>query len=150
MKIKYIKSKILLSLFLLMIIGGVLSAENENFIISDEPLIITQGYGIQENGSFHHGIDIAIPEGIKIINQQYGVVTKAEYNNIYGLTVMIDYGDIEALYGHNSKLLVNKGDKVTPNQIISLSGSTGNSTGNHLHFEIRKNNKAIDPIIYLK
>jgi murein DD-endopeptidase MepM/ murein hydrolase activator NlpD len=63
---------------------------------------------------------------------------------------MIDHGDgVQTLYAHNSKILVKDGDYVTAGEGISLSGSTGNSTGPHLHFEIRVNGKTVDPQSYL-
>ena len=109
-------------------------------------IIISQGYGIQKDGSFHHGIDIAVPAGQLIITKLPGIVVKAGNYGVYGLTVIIDHGNgLQTLYAHNSKILVQEGDIVTPGKGIALTGDTGKSTGNHIHFEIRQNGKAINP-----
>jgi len=109
-------------------------------------LIISQGYGFQKNGSFHHGIDIAIPAGQLIVTKIPGTVIKAGNYGVYGLTVIIDHGNgFQTLYAHNNKILVKEGDKVMSGQAISLTGNTGKSTGSHIHFEVRQNGKAIDP-----
>lgn len=91
----------------------------------------------------HKGIDIASAYGTVIYAVQSGTVITAEYNDGYGYYVVIEHnGDYKTLYGHASELLVSKGDVVTQGQSIALVGSTGMSTGNHLHFEvIRKGNK---------
>ncbi|HZK54624.1 MAG TPA: peptidoglycan DD-metalloendopeptidase family protein [Desulfosporosinus sp.] len=110
---------------------------------------ISQTYGMH-NGDFHHGLDIAIPSGKLIRAARAGKVIKADWFGVYGLTVMIDHGNgVQTLYAHNSKIMVKVGDIVTGGDEISLSGSTGNSTGPHLHFEIRLNGRTVDPQSYL-
>lgn len=110
---------------------------------------ISSGYGWRK-GEFHHGIDFAIPHGTDILAARDGKVTKAQWIDIYGLTVVLDHGNgAQSLYAHNQKLLVKPGDWVKQGQSIAISGDTGRSTGPHLHFEIRLNGKAIDPIPYL-
>ena len=102
------------------------------------------------NGDFHHGLDIATPTGSLIRAARAGKVTKTGWLGVYGLTVMVDHGNgVQTLYAHNSKLLVKVGDQVVGGEGISLSGNTGNSTGPHLHFEIRANGKTVDPEDYL-
>lgn len=102
------------------------------------------------NGDFHHGLDIATPSGSLIRAARAGKVTKTGWLGVYGLAVMVDHGNgVQTLYAHNSKLLVKVGDQVVGGEGISLSGSTGNSTGPHLHFEIRTNGKTVDPEYYL-
>ena len=102
------------------------------------------------NGDFHHGLDIATPSGSVIRAARAGQVTKTGWFGVYGLAVMIDHGNgVQTLYAHNSKLLVKVGDQVVGGEGISLSGNTGNSTGPHLHFEIRTNGKTVDPEYYL-
>ena len=102
------------------------------------------------NGDFHHGLDIATPIGSLIRAARAGKVSKTGWLGVYGLVVMIDHGNgVQTLYAHNSKLLVKVGDQVVGGEGISLSGNTGNSTGPHLHFEIRANGKTADPEDYL-
>ena len=99
----------------------------------------------------HTGIDIAVPTGTPVRAALPGVVTKATYNaGGYGYYVMIDHGNgMVTLYAHNSKLLVNVGDTVEAGDTVSLSGSTGRSTGPHLHFEVRVNGQRVNPRSYL-
>lgn len=105
------------------------------------------GRGIQ----FHQGVDIANSRGTKVVASAKGTVIFAGYKGGYGRTVIIDHGnEYKTLYAHNSSLLVSVGDKVDKGQIISKMGSTGVSTGNHLHFEIHKNNKYINPLTVIK
>ena len=75
-----------------------------------------------------------------------GTVIKAGWNNSYGNVIMIDHGGgIVTLYAHNSKLLVTTGDVIARGQVIALVGSTGNSTGPHIHFEVRVNGEYQNP-----
>lgn len=100
---------------------------------------------------FHQGIDIANSRGTNITSSGKGTVTFSEYNGGYGRTIIIDHGnEYKTLYAHCNKLLVNVGDKVDKGQLIAQIGSTGRSTGNHLHFEIQENNKPINPYNILK
>ena len=98
----------------------------------------------------HTGIDIGVSSGNNVVSANAGKVIKAAWNNSYGYMVMVDHGGgIVTLYAHNSKLLVKTGDVVTRGQKIALSGSTGMSTGPHLHFEVRVNGEYKDPMNYL-
>ncbi len=98
----------------------------------------------------HTGMDIGAPSGTTIVAANAGTVIKAGWNNSYGYMVMIDHGGgIVTLYAHNSELLVSTGDIVTRGQSISKSGSTGMSTGPHLHFEVRVNGEYVNPRDYL-
>lgn len=95
---------------------------------------------------FHSGVDIANSYGTKIVATAEGVVIVAEYSGGYGNLVAINHQNgYISYYGHNSKLLVKAGDYVKRGEVLSLMGSTGRSTGNHVHFEIRKNNTPVDP-----
>jgi murein DD-endopeptidase MepM/ murein hydrolase activator NlpD len=95
-------------------------------------------------------MDIGVPSGSQIIAANSGKVIKAAWNNSYGYMVMIDHGGgIVTLYAHNSQLKVKTGDIVNRGDIIALSGSTGMSTGPHLHFEVRVNGEYKDPKKYL-
>ncbi len=98
----------------------------------------------------HTGIDIGAAGGTNILAANAGVVIQAGWNNSYGYMVMVDHGGgIVTLYAHSSKLLVKKGDVVTRGQTIAKVGSTGMSTGNHLHFEVRVNGKYVNPLNYV-
>lgn len=100
--------------------------------------------------SFHKGIDIAASYGVKIKAAGSGKVIFVGYYNEYGQAVIIDHGDgITTLYGHASKILVKKGELVNKDTVIANVGSSGRSTGAHLHFEIRINNNPVDPTKYL-
>ncbi|MCL1808966.1 MAG: M23 family metallopeptidase [Clostridiales bacterium] len=100
---------------------------------------------------FHTGIDIAAPTGTSVVAANAGSVIKAGWNDSYGYMVMIDHGGgIVTLYAHNSSLLVKTGDIVVTGDKIAKSGSTGMSTGPHVHFEVRKNGSYVDPIGWVK
>lgn len=99
---------------------------------------------------FHTGIDIVLSRGTPIRAVAPGLVTLSDWNGGYGLTMIIDHGDgYETLYAHNDNLLVRAGAYVMEGQIIALSGNTGLSTGPHLHFEIIKDDKHVNPLNYL-
>lgn len=107
---------------------------------------ITQGYN-----SGNHGVDIGAPEGTVVRASRKGTVKSVGMMGVYGLTVVIDHGEgMETLYGHNSQVLVKKGYPVIAGTKIALSGNTGESSGPHLHFEIRKNGATVDPMDYVK
>jgi murein DD-endopeptidase MepM/ murein hydrolase activator NlpD len=116
---------------------------------------ISSGYGyrskpIGKGQEFHTGYDIPGSYGTNIVAAESGTVIAARYVNGYGYTVMIDHGGgLVTLYGHNSKLVVSAGEKVSRGQTIAKCGSTGNSTGNHCHFEVRLNGKHTSPKPYL-
>ena len=98
----------------------------------------------------HKGIDIAGSRGQAIKASDGGTVTYAGWMSGYGYLVIIDHGNgYQTYYGHNSKLLVSVGTKVYKGQQIAKMGSTGNSTGNHCHFEIRKYGTSVNPLNYL-
>ena len=100
--------------------------------------------------NYHTGVDIGAAGGTNILAANSGKVIKAGWNNSYGYMVMIDHGGgIVTLYAHSSKLLVKTGDVVARGQVIALIGSTGLSTGNHLHFEVRVNGNYKDPLNYI-
>ncbi len=117
--------------------------------------IITSRYGyrdhpIIEDASFHTGLDIAANSGRDIVSFAAGKVIEAGKNATYGNYLLIEHQDgIRSFYGHNSKLLVKKGQKVSLGQKIAKVGSTGMSTGPHLHFEVRKGSVRLDPSLYI-
>ena len=98
----------------------------------------------------HKGIDIAVPKGTPIYAADGGTVTYAGWMSGYGYLVQIDHGNgYVTRYGHNSSLTVSVGAHVYKGQQIARAGSTGNSTGNHCHFEVRYNGVARNPLNYL-
>ena len=100
--------------------------------------------------NYHTGVDIGAAGGTNILAANSGKVIKAGWNNSYGYMVMVDHGGgIVTLYAHSSKLLVKTGDVVARGQAIALIGSTGMSTGNHLHFEVRVNGAYQNPLNYI-
>ena len=100
--------------------------------------------------AFHSGLDFSAPTGTRIVASAGGVVTQAGYQGEYGNKVEIDHGNgLVSRYAHASKLFVKKGDVVNPGQKIAAVGSTGRSTGPHLHFEILENDKFVNPSHYL-
>lgn len=101
-------------------------------------------------GRMHEGLDIAAPEGQPIRAAKAGVVAMAGVESGYGNLVILDHGNGDTTrYGHMSAFDVTKGDVVAIGQVIGRVGSTGNSTGDHLHFEIRIAGVAVDPRPYL-
>ncbi len=117
---------------------------------------ITSYYGyrthpIYKTKKFHSGIDIGAGYGSAIIAAESGTVVSSGNKGGYGKCVVLSHGSgLTTLYGHCSSLLVKAGDKVSKGQTIAKVGSTGVSTGNHLHFEVRVNGSTTDPLSYVK
>jgi len=110
---------------------------------------INSGFG-QRGASFHDGIDIAAPEGSAIRAVEQGEVIYSDQLRGYGNIVIIRHeGGLVSVYAHNQTNLVREGQRVARGEEIAKVGSTGRVTGPHLHFEIRKNNTAQDPMHYL-
>lgn len=98
----------------------------------------------------HNGLDFANVKGTPIYAAGTGIVTFSGYNGSFGNVIIIDHGySYSTVYGHCTELLVEEGTQVLKGQEIALMGSTGKSTGNHLHFEIRYNDNPINPITVL-
>lgn len=99
---------------------------------------------------FHNGVDFAAPKGTAIYAAYDGKVVAASYSSTMGNYVMIDHGDgLYTIYMHASALYVSKGDIVTRGETIAAVGSTGRTTGNHLHFSVRKNGEYVSPWNYI-
>ena len=117
----------------------------------------TSGYGVRSDpfrgaAAMHAGIDLAGPVGTPIYATADGVVSDAGYNSGgYGNLVKIDHGrGIETRYGHLSSIMVSPGQRITRGQQIGRMGSTGRSTGSHLHYEVRIDGRAVNPIPFMK
>ena len=114
--------------------------------------IITSRFGSRESirSSPHRGMDIAASYGAPIKAAAGGTVTLSGWNGSYGYCIKISHGNgTETVYGHCSKLIAKVGQKVSQGQVIAKVGSTGNSTGNHLHFEVIKNGVLYNPQNYV-
>lgn len=133
--------------------GGVLNAP-----IVDWQNHISSGYGYRidpvtgASGAFHDGIDIGVPLGTPIYAAEDGLVSFSGDNaNGYGKHIVIEHNNgLQTLYGHCSQLLVRNGAKVKRGEMIAKVGSTGKSTGNHLHFRVWLNGNSQNPLNYLK
>lgn len=117
---------------------------------------VTSPYGwrthpIFKNRRFHRGVDIGAPTNTNIVAVQDGEVIFSGWMSGYGNVSIIDHGaKMSTLYAHQHKLLVKVGDNVKKGEVIGKVGSTGNSTGPHLHFEVRKNGEPTDPMPYIR
>jgi murein DD-endopeptidase MepM/ murein hydrolase activator NlpD len=112
--------------------------------------VITSAYGWRSSG-FHHGTDIAARYGDPIQAAAAGIVAFTGYRSVYGKTVVIEHSDgSETLYAHLSSILVSAGQRVTRGEVIGKIGTTGNSTGPHLHFEVKKGRKYVNPVNVLR
>ncbi len=102
------------------------------------------------NARFHSGIDIGADYGQTVVAADGGVVVHADWLGGYGKAVIIDHGNgLQTLYAHNSELVVGEGQSVSKGQMIARAGSTGYSTGPHVHFEVRSGGSPTDPTAYL-
>ncbi len=117
---------------------------------------ITSRFGVRRSvlgsgSSYHHGLDLGAPYGSAVLAMGSGVVTFAGKNGNYGNLVEIDHGNgFVSRYGHNSENLVSTGVAVKRGQMIARVGSSGRSTGPHVHVEVRSHGKAIDPLLTLR
>jgi murein DD-endopeptidase MepM/ murein hydrolase activator NlpD len=116
--------------------------------------LATRGFvtrALNRDRSNHSGVDIAVAANTEIRAAGAGRVRAAGSDDVYGLYVIIDHGDgLESVYGHASRLLVTAGDQVERGKVIALSGSTGRSTAPHLHFEVRRDGKPVDPLLFVR
>ncbi len=110
---------------------------------------VTSGFGPRW-GRMHEGIDIAVPEGTPVGAAAAGTVIHAGWLGGYGNLVVVDHGGgLSTAYAHNSGFAASVGDSVSQGEVIAYSGNTGNSSGPHVHFEVRVNGTAVDPLGYL-
>ena len=119
------------------------------YILPVTDYVLTSDFGPRW-GTNHNGIDLAVPTGTDVMAAKDGTVIQAGWNGGYGISVYIDHGNgVVTRYGHMSKTLVSVGQAVKQGDIVGLSGSTGDSTGPHVHFEIREDGAPIDPVKYI-
>ncbi len=120
-----------------------------------DSLSFTSNFGVRSDPFTHHahmhaGVDIPGPVGTPVYATADGIVAEAERRGGYGNLVDIDHGKgIETRYGHLSRILVTANQRVKRGQLIALMGSTGRSTGSHLHYEVRIDGKAVNPAPFL-
>lgn len=118
----------------------------------DKPLkegVITSRYGWRSSG-YHYGLDIAAPTGTKIYASESGVITYAAWSGNYGYLIKIQHaGGYETYYAHCSKIIAKVGDEVSKGDLIGLVGSTGRSSGPHVHLEVRYDGKTLDPEVFV-
>ena len=140
-------------------LDGSTTAQSAIAVPSSKPVntaTFTSGYGVRSDpfrgsAAMHAGIDLAGPYGTPVYATADGVVEKAEWSGGYGNMVEIDHGKgLETRFGHLSRILVHDGQKVTRGMLIALMGSTGRSTGSHLHYEVRIDGRAVNPIPFLQ
>lgn len=123
--------------------------------VLEQPAHLTSEFGLRRDplsGRWqqHDGIDLAAPVGSQVYPFREGQVVFSGWQAGYGKVVIVRHDDgLESVYGHNSQNLVQVGQRVTDKTPLSLVGSTGRSTGPHLHFEVRRDGQAVDPIPYL-
>ncbi|MBS5724813.1 MAG: peptidoglycan DD-metalloendopeptidase family protein [Clostridiales bacterium] len=138
-----------------------LQAQNSSQVTADGefmwPLPVGQGYiscyygDSDPNGSPHYAVDTAIAYGTPIYASNDGTILRSEFHSSYGYYILIDHGDGRStLYAHCSSLAVSAGQTVAKGQVIGYVGSTGFSTGNHLHFEFRVNGNRTNPLNYVQ
>jgi murein DD-endopeptidase MepM/ murein hydrolase activator NlpD len=107
------------------------------------------GFGMRW-GRMHEGIDITAPFGAPVVAVAAGTVTEVGWHGGWGNLVVVDHGGgLETYYAHNSSFAVSVGTSVSQGQVISYVGSTGNSSGPHVHLEVHVNGTPVDPMGYL-
>jgi murein DD-endopeptidase MepM/ murein hydrolase activator NlpD len=113
---------------------------------------VNSAFGLRRNGRMHYGLDFGAAPGTDVCAARDGVVLYAGsgYQG-YGRLIIIEHGDgYQTLYAHNRKLLAREGETVHAGEVIAQVGATGNATGPHLHFEVRRNQQAVDPEPFLE
>ena len=116
----------------------------------------TSGYGVRSDpfrgsAAMHAGIDLAGPIGTPIYATADAIVGRAQWANGYGNLVELEHGKgIQTRYGHLSKILVQPGQRIRRGDLIARMGSTGRSTGSHLHYEVRLDGRAVNPVPFLQ
>ena len=136
------------------LLSGLLQ-QRMNVCLPLDMLRMTSRYGyrndpIQRCKKFHDGVDLACNYAY-VYSMLPGKVKKVSYGKRgYGNHVVLDHGNLEVLYGHLSHFVVQEGDEVTAGTIVGISGNTGKSTGPHLHIQLRREGKSVDPVPFIK
>ena len=124
--------------------------EKPAYLMPVENYQLTSSYGPRW-GRAHEGIDLAVSTGTVVVSTADGVVVQSGWNGGYGISIYVDHGNgIISRYGHLSQAYAQVGREVKQGETIGLSGNTGNSTGPHLHFEIRIGDVAVNPANYVE
>ena len=140
-----------------LIIPGV-DSDNQNsipgrisgFIWPLRILDVSSNFGYRGNGNLHAGVDLRAPRGTAIYASAAGRIVFSGRRNGYGLMLLIDHGGgVETAYAHNDRNLVEVGQRVKQGQMIARVGRSGNATGHHVHFEFRRNGRAVNPVRYV-
>lgn len=136
-------------------------AEDESETLSPQTVFpldgrITSEYGWRESPvstsagyTFHYGIDISASESDAILAYKSGTVKETGYSASYGYYILISHNDHDSFYAHCDEVYASAGDTVECGEIIARAGQTGRATGKHLHFEIRVNGTAVDPLSHI-
>lgn len=132
-------------------IGGSTGSGSGQLGYPTDSRTVSAGYPNYSSGAYHGGIDFPVSTGSNIYAAADGTVILVKYLNYsYGYHLVIDHGNgLSTLYAHNSQILVGVGEHVSRGQVVAKSGSTGNSTGPHCHFEVRVNGNRVSPYGYL-
>ena len=152
---KFLNHQFFYYFFIAMLVGSFLAGMPQARAVAPVTGQITSPFGWREdpiNGTsrFHAGVDIAAETGTPVLAAQAGYVVFSGTYGGYGEAIVLDHGHtLYTLYGHNSERLVTAGQYVSPGQIISRVGSTGRTTGPHLHFEVHYNRQYVEPLAYL-
>lgn len=124
--------------------------ERPEYIIPVEDYFISSEFGPRW-GSTHHGVDLAVPTGTSVVAARDGVVIQTGWNGDLGISVYVEHSDgVVTRYAHLNESIVELGQEVSQGEVIAYSGNTGYSTGPHLHFEIRIDGEAVNPLDYVE
>ncbi len=140
----------------MMVLNSLAAAMPLSFPLDSNDFHVTSSFGgrsdpFRGTQAFHSGVDIAGPQGARIIAPSEGKVVSAGWHNAYGNTIDVDHGfGFVTRYGHLSKIMVRMGQTIKKGEVIAIQGSTGRSTGSHLHYEVRYNDEPMNPGRFLK
>lgn len=122
------------------------SAIPQGWPVSREEAVVSSAFGVQRGRSRHEGIDLSAAKGTPVRSTAVGMVSFAGRSGDFGRLVVIDHGDgWQTRYAHLRSIKVRQGAKVRRGEILGTVGKSGNATGYHLHYEIRRHGRAIDP-----